>query len=203
VQLLALQRQQLPEPLQAALGTAQRAVWFCDMKGSSDAAAQVSPKDLIHEALLCFSQHRGSDASKELRPPLMVNTWGDCIIAVFTDARSAAYHALQLRNLAAQRRIMVRIGGAFGDIELYVNPFLGADASGKPVNLAARMEPLATVGSFLVDEAFRVEISSMQEFRVGPGQVKHLEKPVNELPKHAAIMLFPIHDASLAPNGFA
>ena len=91
-----------------------------------------------------------------------LNTWGDAIVCTFDDPETALEVSSKfLRHLSVEQ-FEGRIGIAWGEVKSKYNPAIGRqDIEGKVVDFAARLEPLAPIGSVLVSEEFGgLEISN-------------------------------------------
>lgn len=125
-----------------------RAVMFLDVSGFSKFT--IDNKQSIVDML------RG------ITPPLLadrgaheINMWGDAIVATFTEPNQAVASAIKfLRHLSVEQ-LDARIGMAWGAIRMNYNPTTGRkDIDGPIVDFAARLEPMAELGSVLCAKEF-------------------------------------------------
>ena len=113
------------------------------------------------------------------------NTAGDAILAEFTSAVDAVRCALDIQEAtraanidhAPDRRIAFRIGIAVGDVIVGT----GGDLLGDGVNIAARLETLASPGGICVSEEVRTHVQA----KIDPGftdlglrELKNIAKPI-------------------------
>jgi adenylate cyclase len=114
----------------------------------------------------------------------IANTAGDSILAEFPSAVDALACALSLQERIAvlndevneNRRITFRIGVHVGEVVVS-----GGDLFGDAVNVAARMQSLATPGCVCLSEVAHlfVQQSVSTEFEdLGPQQVKNISEPI-------------------------
>ena len=107
----------------------------------------------LEQAHQVFRKHVGAYQGR------VINTVGDSVLAVFESAAGAVTAALAIqsalaeaeRDVAEDRRLRFRIGVHLGD----VNERADGDVYGDGVNIAARLQALATPGGVVVSEAVR------------------------------------------------
>lgn len=102
------------------------------------------------------------DMLRGITPPLLadrgaheINMWGDAIVATFTNPNQAIASAIKfLRHLGVEQ-LDARIGMAWGAIRMSHNPATGRkDIDGPIVDFAARLEPMANLGTVLCSIEF-------------------------------------------------
>jgi class 3 adenylate cyclase len=114
----------------------------------------------------------------------VVHTAGDAILTEFKDVQSALQCAVNVQlearemnaRLPLNKRVLFRIGVNFGDViadngEIY----------GNAVNLAARLEKLASIGGVCVSESVRLKLEDNSTFNfiaLGKQYVKNISEPV-------------------------
>ncbi len=109
---------------------------------------------------------------------------GDAILAEFKDADSALHCAINVQLAARQwnadlnedEQVLFRIGVNFGEVITD-----NGDIFGNAVNLAARLEKLASSGGICVSETVRREFDDHPSIRfveMGKQYVKNISKPV-------------------------
>ncbi len=109
---------------------------------------------------------------------------GDAILAEFKDADSALHCAINVQlsirqwneNLAVDRQILFRIGVNFGDL---ISDY--GDIYGNAVNLAARLEKLASSGGICVSESVMKHLEghpSIKFVAMGKQYMKNISEPV-------------------------
>lgn len=103
------------------------------------------------------------DMLRGITPPLLadrgaheINMWGDAIVATFSDPKQAVASAIKfLRHLSVEQ-LEARIGMTWGAIRTTYNPATGRKyIYGPIVDFAARLEPMASLGSVLCSIEFR------------------------------------------------
>src|SRR5437667_584140 len=152
------------------------AIMFTDMVGYS-ALSQNNPKIAVelleeHRALLreIFPRFNGTE----------IKTIGDAFLVEFNSALEAAQCAIAIqRALAkrnadapAERQIQVRIGIHIGDVV-----HRGGDVYGDGVNIASRIEPLASAGGICVSMDVERQIRNALEARfekLAPTELKNI-----------------------------
>ncbi len=163
--------------------TAQRrlaAIMFTDMVGYS---ALTQKNEAL--ALELLEQHR------ELLRPIFpkhegkeIKTIGDAFLVEFASAVRAASCAVEIQKALVQhnaaappdKQIHVRIGLHVGDVIFQQN-----DVLGDGVNIASRIEPLASPGGICVSEDVARQIRNKIELpvlKLGKGELKNIEVPV-------------------------
>ena len=98
----------------------------------------------------------------------IVHLGGDAILAEFRDADSALHCAINVQlaarqwnaNRAVDRRVLFRIGVNIGDVISE-----GGDVYSNAVNLAARLEKLASSGGICISESVRQELDGQPGYR--------------------------------------
>lgn len=159
---------------QESLLSKNRAVWFLDMKGSSkDPAASEKKVKLYQYMISQVTKSKGSHGV--VGTPILLNTWGDAIIAVYDDCRLAWQALREIQTFAVSEDIGVRLGASYGLVELKVNPILGVDVVGHTVELAARLEASKDNQGVLISPDFRNQI---------PNDFDQLKAVKVLLPKH-------------------
>ena len=127
-----------------------RSMLFADVVGFSKLPDSAYPA-FLSEFLVRAAAILDSAGHK----PLLRNTWGDAIFAVFTTPREAAKAALALQTLIAGTDWSAKLGSPLKlRIGLHAGPvYQGQDAVtgtpnfiGRHINLAARLEPIAEEG---------------------------------------------------------
>jgi adenylate cyclase len=109
---------------------------------------------------------------------------GDAILAEFKDADSALHCAINVQldarqwnaNRSVNRQVLFRIGVNFGDV---ISDH--GDIYGNAVNLAARLEKLASSGGICVSETVRQELDDHPSYKfvdIGKQYVKNIHDPV-------------------------
>ena len=109
---------------------------------------------------------------------------GDAILAEFRDSDSALHCAINVQLAArqwntgfdAERHVLFRIGVNFGDVIAD-----HGDIYGNAVNLAARLEKLASSGGVCVSESVMKELRDHSSYRfvaLGKQYVKNIREPV-------------------------
>src|SRR5712671_4701742 len=141
-------------------GTEQRklaAIMFTDMVGYS---ALSQRNEAL--ALELLEEHRG--VLRELFPKYQgteIKTTGDGFLVEFASALAAVRCAVEIqqalaeRNQAqpAERQVRIRIGIHLGDVVMK-----DGDIHGDGVNIAARIEPLATAGGICISSAVQEQV---------------------------------------------
>jgi class 3 adenylate cyclase len=156
------------------------AILFSDIKGYS---AMMSQNETLALRLL--------DEHNNIALPLVhqnhgyvIKLIGDAILAAFESSITAVQCAVEIQNALAERnkqsskeeRILIRIGIHVGDVILKNN-----DAFGDGVNIAARLEPLATPGGILISRAVRDMILASGQFHLefaGSRNLKNIPEPM-------------------------
>ncbi|MBK7829136.1 adenylate/guanylate cyclase domain-containing protein [Nannocystis sp.] len=176
--------------------TIRAVVWFSDLRGFTEIAAQQAPRetiDMLNELFECqvpAIEARGGEVLKFI---------GDGLLAIFPvpeldtdmaaarsvaalDAVDAAFAALAVRNAAAAREI--RFGVALHVGEIAYGNIGGASrldftAIGAAINLAARLEGLtARVGrSLVVSEDFAAHVPAGRLEELGAFELKGVPGP--------------------------
>lgn len=109
---------------------------------------------------------------------------GDAILAEFKDADSALRCSINMQlaacrwnaSLHRNQQVRFRIGVNFGDVITKEG-----DIYGKAVNLAARLENLATTGGICVSDSVRSNLTNQSQFKfvsMGKRYVKNISEPV-------------------------
>jgi class 3 adenylate cyclase len=109
---------------------------------------------------------------------------GDAVLAEFKDADSALHCAINVQlsarqwnaNFSADRPVLFRIGVNFGDV---ISDH--GDIYGNAVNLAARLEKLASSGGICVSESVMKDLEghpSIKFVAMGKQYVKNISEPV-------------------------
>ena len=133
---------------------------------------------LMMRAIEVMMSHIGANKGR------IAHMAGDAILAEFMDADSALHCAINVQLAARQwnadlpfeRQVLFRIGVNFGDVISE-----RGDIYGNAVNLAARLEQLASSGGICVSESVREELEGHPSFNfVGMGRqyVKNISEPV-------------------------
>ena len=122
--------------------------------------------------------------NREIQKPVIDEfggTWikelGDGVMASFPSVSNAVYAALKIQELCrASAAFTLRIGLHQGEVIVE-----NGDVFGDTVNIASRLQTLATPGGIYVSESIHRNISNKQEFRsvfVGMEQLKNVREPV-------------------------
>lgn len=173
-------RDHIVPDLRSHLGKHLYAVWFFDMVGSSvDPASARHKQQLFERAMVILTRVRNTAAADSGAAPVFTNTWGDAMIAVFTNVVAAVAVAQEIRDYAGPAQIHLRFGMAWGQIEIGVNPFLGIDVTGYPVDLAARLEAIAESGELLADTSVGEALAQVPGYVV-TSTTRPLAKDVGE-----------------------
>ena len=109
---------------------------------------------------------------------------GDAVLAEFRDADSALHCAINVQlsagqwnaNFSADRPVLFRIGVNIGDV---ISDH--GDIYGNAVNLAARLEKLASSGGICVSESVMKDLEGHPSIRfvaMGKQYVKNISEPV-------------------------
>lgn len=133
---------------------------------------------LITKAIEVMMSHIGANEGR------IAHLAGDAILAEFRDADSALHCAINVQlaarqwnaNLPFDRQVLFRIGVYFGDVISE-----RGDIDGNAVNLAARLEPLASSGGICVSESLREKLEEHLPFNfiaMGQQYVKNISVPV-------------------------
>jgi hypothetical protein len=140
-----------------------RAVLIGDMRGFSKLADDqlLAFSDVVMGALGRTLDHYGADV--EYR-----NTWGDALIAVISDAPTAARCALDLQDAMGAidieatglpAHLSLRLSGHIGPVFPIVDPVLGTPSfSGSHISRTARIEPVTPPGEVYVTEALAASL---------------------------------------------
>src|SRR6187431_2114055 len=154
---------------------------FTDMVGYS-ALSQNNPKVAVE----LLEEHR--EILREIFPKFNgteIKTIGDAFLVEFNSALEAAQCAIAIqRALAkrdadapAERQIQVRIGIHIGDVV-----HRGGDVYGDGVNIASRIEPLASPGGICVSMDVERQIRNTLEARfekLAPTELKNISIPMD------------------------
>ncbi len=185
------------------------AIMFTDMVGYS--ALSQKNEELALELLKehrdilrpIFPKHSGKE----------IETAGDSFFVEFVSALDAAKCAIEIQKtlhernqvVHADKKILIRVGLHVGDVV-----HSGKHVHGDGVNLAARLEPLASPGCICVSEDVARQIQSKIEYpvqKVGKRKLKNIQLPMNVykivLPwesKQVGTKFFPIHHNSFLKN---
>jgi class 3 adenylate cyclase/tetratricopeptide (TPR) repeat protein len=163
-----------------AQGRKLAAIMFTDVVGY----AEIAQKDEPLAIELLNEQRRIVRAAVRQRGGTEVKTMGDGFLVEFASAIEAAKCAieiqktLQQRNASSEpdRQVLLRIGIHVGDILED-----GNDIVGDGVNVASRIEPLASPGGICVSQQVFDHIRNKLDaeiVRLGPRELKHLDEPV-------------------------
>ena len=163
-----------------APGRKLAAIMFTDVVGYAEVAQKNEPLaiELLNE------QRRIVRAAVRQRGGKEVKTMGDGFLVEFASAIEAAKCAVEIqkglqdRNASSdhERQVLLRIGIHVGDILVD-----GADIVGDGVNVASRIEPLASPGGICVSQQVYDHIRNKVDeeiVRLGPRELKHLDEPV-------------------------
>ena len=137
------------------------AILFADLVGSS----KIPGDQLVLQSQLRLKTFVSQQSA--IASPMYVNTWGDGVLFAFADPHDALECALHLRDWVAnynwkRRGFPVSLQVRIGLHAAVVNIIEGGgdstvlDISGRNVNLAARIEPIADPNTILCSEAFYV-----------------------------------------------
>lgn len=131
------------------------------MVGSStDPEASLKKEKLYQFTITLVTKTRGSHGHEGM--PVLLNTWGDAIVAVYGDCQIAWEAIQELLLFCSAEDIQIRIGVSYGAVELKINPILGIDVVGKTVELAARLEASKDNPGLLTCPSFKSQISIHQ-----------------------------------------
>jgi len=156
------------------------AIMFTDMVGYSSLSQknEALALELLeeHRKLLrpLFPKHKGRE----------IKTMGDAFLAEFASALEALRCAFDIHQLLSElnvnrppeKRILLRIGIHLGDVVHSEN-----DVHGDAVNVASRIEPLASPGGILITEQVYDQIRNKFEFpfvSLGKQNLKNVQEPV-------------------------
>src|SRR3712207_43566 len=114
----------------------------------------------------------------------IANTAGDSVLAEFPSAVDAVQCAVEVQKALTQadqdtpdeRRLQFRIGVHVGDVMVR-----GGDLLGDGINVAARLESLATPGGVCISEAaygYARKVLHYTFADLGPQKVKNIEEPI-------------------------
>lgn len=131
---------------------------FSDLKGFSSMTA--------HEKEVYLREHLvslNSRITESLQKAITYNTWGDAIVAIFNEGIDAVDFMLEYRNFAPilksaneEKKIIPRIAGHYGEVNLFNDPLLGKmNMLGVEINTAARVEPVTRPGEVFVTKEFK------------------------------------------------
>ncbi|MDP6952045.1 MAG: adenylate/guanylate cyclase domain-containing protein, partial [Alphaproteobacteria bacterium] len=136
---------------------------------ATDATATV---DALDAARLVFREHIEGKSGR------VVDMAGDSVLAVFETATGATEAALAIQKALAGRDMQFRIGVHLG--EVIEKP--DGTVYGDGVNLAARLEGLATPGGVCISAAVSDQVANKIDDAfddIGEHSVKNVEKPVH------------------------
>lgn len=167
----------LPEPLHRK----QAAVLYADIAGYARLTEQdeEGTHRRLVEAVRVMMTHISNNEGR------IAHLAGDAILAEFKDADSALHCAVNVQmsarqwnaNLDLDRQILFRIGVNFGDV--ITNQ---GDIYGNAVNLAARLEKLASSGGICISESIMEKLENHPSLRfvaTGKQYVKNISEPVH------------------------
>ena len=163
-----------------AVGRRLAAIMFTDVVGYAEVAQrdETLAIELLNEhrdvLRAAFRGYRGTE----------IKTMGDGFLVEFASAVEAAQCAIEIqkkmrqRNAAVEpeRQVFVRIGLHVGDVLQD-----GKDIVGDGVNVASRIEPLASPGGICLSQQVYDHIRNKLDEKVvdlGPRELKHLEEPI-------------------------
>lgn len=138
---------------------------FSDLKGYSK-LSETETRKYFEKVNYDLSQRM----NKYLQCAEAFNTWGDAVVAVFTDGRDAVDMVLEYRDFfntydfeaLEMTRLMPRIGGHFGEFFSFKDELLGrTNMYGSNINTAARIEPVTRTGEIFVTREFKAEIEKL------------------------------------------
>ena len=156
------------------------AIMFTDMVGYSALAQENESLSIelleVHRQLLrpIFGRHSGKE----------IETIGDAFFVEFNSALGAVNCAIEIQNkmfernkkVESNRRIELRIGLHVGDVI-----HIGKHVHGDGVNIAARLEPLSTVGGICISEDVYRQVHNKIAFplaKQGTKNLKNIKAPV-------------------------
>lgn len=161
-------RRQTERRLTAIL--AADAVGYARLVARDEAGALAAVDSAIREALTpCVAAHAGR----------IVKTMGDGVLATFPSAIEALNAALEFQAAMGARKdakLRFRVGVHCGDALLQ-----NGDVFGDVVNLAARLERLASAGGVCVSERVREDAAGHAGFTfedIGEQRLKNIDRPV-------------------------
>jgi adenylate cyclase len=168
------------EAKQEAPGRKLAAIMFTDIVGY----AEVAQKDEPLAIELLNDQRRIVRAAVKQRGGTEVKTMGDGFLVEFASAIEAAKCAVEIQKSLRQRnsasgpekQVLLRIGIHVGDVLED-----GDDIVGDGVNVASRIEPLASPGGIAVSQQVFDHVRNKLDaeiVRMGPRELKHLDEPV-------------------------
>jgi len=161
-------------------------VEFSRLTSQNEDATFFAVKKGFEQAALLVSDHDGT----------LVNTAGDSLLAVFPTAQAAAqaalglqqYFALTNRDLPKNEQLLARIGIHQGAVVVQ-----GDQAFGNDVNIAARLQEIASPGGICLSESVRHLIGDFNELQfesIGIQTLRHIAQPVS------AFLLLTGHEVS-------
>ena len=118
-----------------------------------------------NELKVFFEQKDKLDKELSKLNVIIQNTWGDAILAIFTNTRDAIKYSFVLRDFFANtdwseflfnRPFYIRIGLHAAIFYVKMNHITkGLDVIGSQINRAARLEPVVAPGQIWVTETFK------------------------------------------------
>jgi class 3 adenylate cyclase/tetratricopeptide (TPR) repeat protein len=155
-------------------------VLFCDVAGYTLAGERLDPEALRNLQSRYFDVAR---IALERHGATVEKFIGDAVMAVFgvpqvheDDALRAARAALELHAAVSELELETRIGVATGEVVAGSGDAL---VTGDAVNVAARLEQLATPGDILIGEStHRLVADAVAADTVGPLEMKGKAEPV-------------------------
>ena len=125
------------------------AIVFTDIVGytSRMEADELKTMQLLtrqREIIFPIAKEYGGEVIKEI---------GDGLLMMFTSANQAVRFAISVQEKLKDEELAIRAGIHIGDVI-----FEGGDVFGSAVNIAARIEPLATSGGICISEDVRSQI---------------------------------------------
>lgn len=138
-----------------------KALLFADVVGYSKL-----PETMIPDFTEHFIHGIAELAQRSTEKPLVMNTWGDALYAVFDDCLQAALFALSLRDQVrgeaatlsasnASLKLNIRIGLHAGPVFKITNPITKrTEYTGSHVSRAARIEPQTPEGAIYASHEF-------------------------------------------------
>lgn len=139
---------------------------YIDLKGYSKLK-----EDQKHELLCEFIPNQFDERfQKHIEKAVVSNTWGDAVLAVFSNGAEAADFMLTYRDAFSQLSydklpVIPRIAGHYGEVYKFFDKILKKDnVMGKNVDTTARIEPITRPGEVFVTKEFKEALRSSVEW---------------------------------------
>ncbi len=148
------------------------AIVFTDIVGYTkrmDANEEATMKLLVRQRELIFPMVKdfGGEVIKEI---------GDGLLMMFTSANKAVRFAMAVQEKLKDDELCIRAGIHIGDVI-----FEGGDVFGSAVNIAARIEPLATPGGICISEDVKNQIRNQGDIMassIGKKELKGVKEHI-------------------------